>query len=34
MKSEEELKKDIEVAGDLPNHIAIIMDGNGRCAKK
>ena len=34
MKSEEELKKDIEVAGDLPNHIAIIMDGNGRWAKK
>ena len=29
MKSEEELKKDIEVAGDLPNHIGIIMDGNG-----
>ena len=28
-----ELRKQIEKHGDLPNHIAIIMDGNGRWAK-
>jgi len=29
-----ELKEEIERAGDLPRHVAIIMDGNGRWAKR
>ena len=30
---EEELKSQVELAGNLPCHIAIIMDGNGRWAR-
>ena len=30
----EELKKEIRERGNLPGHIAIIMDGNGRWAKQ
>ncbi len=32
--NEEPLKQQIETDGNLPRHIAIIMDGNGRWAKK
>ena len=28
------LKRDVKEAGNIPSHIAIIMDGNGRWAKK
>jgi len=33
MNIEEELKSQVELAGNLPCHIAIIMDGNGRWAR-
>ncbi|HJL83943.1 MAG TPA: isoprenyl transferase [Candidatus Marinimicrobia bacterium] len=33
MNIEEELKSQVESAGNLPCHIAIIMDGNGRWAR-
>ena len=33
MNIEEELKSQVELAGNLPRHIAIIMDGNGRWAR-
>jgi undecaprenyl diphosphate synthase len=33
-EEELELKAEIERAGDLPRHVAIIMDGNGRWAKR
>lgn len=33
MKTEEELRAEIEKARNLPRHIAIIMDGNGRWAR-
>ncbi|HHZ80647.1 MAG TPA: hypothetical protein EYN59_05980, partial [Candidatus Marinimicrobia bacterium] len=33
MNTEEELKSQVESADNLPRHIAIIMDGNGRWAR-
>ena len=33
MNIEEEIKSQVELAGNLPCHIAIIMDGNGRWAR-
>ncbi|MBF89792.1 MAG: isoprenyl transferase [Candidatus Marinimicrobia bacterium] len=33
MKLEDQIKQDIKKGGNIPNHIAIIMDGNGRWAK-
>jgi undecaprenyl diphosphate synthase len=33
-EEELELKREIERAGELPRHVAIIMDGNGRWAKR
>lgn len=32
--NEEQLRQQIETDGKLPRHIAIIMDGNGRWARK
>ncbi len=34
MTEAETLKRQIQEAGDLPAHVAVIMDGNGRWAKK
>lgn len=34
MTSVEQLRQDITARGDLPEHIAIVMDGNGRWARK
>lgn len=33
-KTDETLQQDLKLAGKIPEHIAIIMDGNGRWAKK
>jgi undecaprenyl diphosphate synthase len=33
LELEEQLKQDILAGGDIPRHIAVIMDGNGRWAK-
>jgi undecaprenyl diphosphate synthase len=32
--SDSALKEELKKRGDIPSHIAIIMDGNGRWAKK
>ncbi|MDP2362630.1 MAG: polyprenyl diphosphate synthase, partial [Ignavibacteria bacterium] len=32
--SDEKIKEALKVSGEIPTHIAIIMDGNGRWAKK
>lgn len=34
MTHDEQLRSDLEQAGNLPHHIAIIMDGNGRWARQ
>lgn len=33
-RSDESLKEELKKSGEIPDHIAIIMDGNGRWAKK
>ncbi|MBE0570091.1 MAG: di-trans,poly-cis-decaprenylcistransferase, partial [Ignavibacteriaceae bacterium] len=33
-QSDKALQEDLKKSGDIPSHIAIIMDGNGRWAKR